>query len=317
MDGNLLNLLKRHLENKKGLILFPGNDMDLRQLNDNLNRELSFPEYSETRGKIGQSDFFLSLGKFDESHPIFSGIFEDESQKFSSPSFNFLVKLRLKPVHDVVMRFSNGEPFLVESNYKGGKSLIFASTADPDWSDLYLKGIFVPLLHRAVMYLARTGKVNDEQIFVGDKISASIASANDIVDLEMERPDGTRQKVAPSINNSALKINFSETDLAGIYRLYQKNNLLGAWAVNCDPNESDFSFLTEAQLKKILGKVVVMDVENAASLTEKIRAVRYGRELWKLLITAAFFLLLIEMWLSRESGTSEKKPEGVIFERNV
>ncbi len=317
VDGNLLNLIKRHLESKKGLILFPGSDMDLRQLNDNLNRELSLPEFTETEGKIGRKDFFLSLGKFDESHPIFSGIFEDEKQKFSSPSFNFLVKFRLKPEHNVVMRFSDGEPFLVESNFQGGKSLIFASTADPDWSDLYLKGIFVPLLHRAVMYLANTGKVSDGQIFVGEKISASIASVNDLSDLEMEKPDGTRQKVVPSIGNGALKINFTETDLAGIYRLYQKKNLLGTWAVNCDPNESDFNFLKEEQLKKILGKAVMMNVAGAASLTEEIRAVRYGRELWKLFAAAAFFLLLIEMWLSRESGASEKKVEGVIFERNV
>ncbi|NOZ62627.1 MAG: VWA domain-containing protein [Calditrichaeota bacterium] len=317
VEGNLLNSLKNHLESGKGLILFPGSDMDLRQLNDNLNRELSLPEFTATEGKLGQKDFFLSLGKFDQSHPIFSGIFENNNKKFSSPSFNFLVKFRLKPEHSVVMRFSNGEPFLVESNFQGGKCLVFASTAAPSWSDFYLKGIFVPLLHRAVMYLANTGKVNEQQLFVGDKIGASVANVGDFAELEMEKPDGTRQKVIPAIKSGALKINFTETNSSGVYRLYQKEKLLGDWAVNCDPEESDFSYFSETQLKKVVGKAVMMNVENVASLTDEIRAVRYGRELWKLFAAAAFVLLLIEMWLSRESGTPKNKKEGAIFERNV
>ncbi|OQX86873.1 hypothetical protein B6D60_05270 [candidate division KSB1 bacterium 4484_87] len=315
-DRNLLNAVKSHLQNGKGVILFPGSDMDLRQFNDNFNRELSLPEFTETEGKLGRKDFFISLGKFDADHPIFAGVFEKKKPTFLSPAFNFLVKFRLQPQHNVIMNFSNGDPFLVESRFESGKFLLFASAADPGWSDLFLKGIFVPLMHRAVMYAANTTREDGKQLFVGDRISASIANVSNFSDLEMETPDGTRKKVIPVIDNGALKVRFSETNGAGIYRLYQKDNLLAVWAVNCNPEESEFNYFSESQLKKTIGTAEMMSTDDVSFLAEKIRAVRYGRELWKLFAAVAFILLLIEMWLSRESEAPEEKTKGAIFERN-
>jgi hypothetical protein len=58
-----------------------------------------------------------------------------------------------------VLRFSGGTPALVEATHGGGKYMLFGFDAGMDGSDLAVSSMFLPLLHRAVVYLAgETGR---------------------------------------------------------------------------------------------------------------------------------------------------------------
>lgn len=260
-NQNLINAVKNHLQNGKGLIFFPGSDMDLRQFNDEFNRKFNMPEFVASEGKIGQKEFFLSLGKFDRDHSIFSGVFEEKNSSFSSPQFNFLLKLKTGENQKSIINFSDGSPFLVESKYGNSRILTFASTADAQWSDLHLRGIFVPLMHRCVMYAANSDQELEKLHYVGEPLNISLQAIKNYQNLEIEKPGGLRQKLVPTLTNNALAIRFKDTDAAGIYKLFQENKLLENLPVNILPEESDLSPVSRDEVEKIVGNSIFIDVE--------------------------------------------------------
>ena len=307
IDGTLLSSVEDHVRAGGGLIVFLGNEVDLRDYNQNLNQKLSLPLFTETIGEIGSRSSFLTLGKIDFSHPIFTGVFEDQKKEVESPLFYFVTKMKLKPEHEKIIEFSNSDPFLLESNAGEGKVLLFASAIDPSWSDLYLKGLFVPLLNRSVTYLAGHAKKSDQTYLVYQELKTDVAGVDNFANFQVEKPDGKLTKVIPQIGEGAYKIKFQDSDIAGIYSLYAEDRLINRWAVNPDPDESDVTAIAENNIKEIIGKGEIISIQKGEELASVVTTSRYGRELWKYLIGIALFFLIIEMILAREPGEAIKE----------
>jgi hypothetical protein len=307
IEASLLSSLVDHINSGRGLIVFLGNEVDLRSYNENLNQKLSLPLFTETVGEMGTRDSYLTLGKIDFSHPIFSDVFEDQKKDVESPQFFFLTKIKLKPQQQSVIEFSNGDPFLVESNFGQGKVMLFTSAIDPNWSDLYLKGLFVPLMNRSVMYLSGHANKSNQNYFVNQELTADVAGADNIVNFQIEKPDGKLTKIIPQIGEGNFKINFKETDLVGIYTLHAGDRVVTKWAVNPDPAESDFTPMDSGELEKIVGNGNIVSIQQGQALASVVSTSRYGRELWKYFIGIALLFLIIEMMLARESGEAGKE----------
>ena len=315
IDGSLLSSIKDYVKSGNGLIVFPGSDIDLRNYNENFLQELSLPSFVETVGEIGTQKFNLSIGKVDFSHPIFSGVFEDKKYQFESPLFFFLTRIKVEPEHEIILKYSNDEPLLVESNFGEGKIFMFTSSLDPGWSDLYLKGIFVPLVNRCVAYLGTRNHSKERDYYVQEEVSALISGVKNYSDLKIKTPDGNFLKVIPKVDQGNLKIVFNETNNSGIYTLYNGENVVTKWAVNINPVESDLKQIPEDEVKQIFGNCYFISSENQSDLARSIKVARYGRELWKYFVGVALLLLIIEMILARESGEKEVSTEYAKFER--
>lgn len=317
VEGMLLSSLIDHVRDGHGLIIFLGEAVDLRHYNENLNQKMALPLFTETIGEMGTRASSLTLGSIDFSHPIFAGVFEDQKKAIESPQFFFLTRMKLSPPHETVMAFSNNDPFLIEANVGRGKVLVFASAIDPNWSDLYLKGLFVPLMNRCVMYLAGHANRSDQQFLINQELSTEGIGFDNLAALEIIKPDGQRIKVIPRISEGNYRVNFKDTDQAGIYSLQAADRLLAQWAVNPDPAESDFTPIDRKELEKIIGTDKFITIEPEQSLANIVTKSRYGRELWKHFIAAALLLLLIEMLLARESNKSLQEVTSEKFERAV
>ena len=307
VDGTLLSSVEDHVRAGGGLIVFLGNEVDLRDYNQNLNQKLSLPLFTETIGEIGSRSSFLTLGKIDFSHPIFTGVFEDQKKDVESPLFYFVTKMKLKPEHEKIIEFSNSDPFLLESNAGEGKVLLFASAIDPSWSDLYLKGLFVPLLNRSVTYLAGHAKKSDQTYLVYQELKTDVAGVDNFANFQVEKPDGKLTKVIPQIGEGTYKIKFKDNNVAGIYSLYAEDRLINRWAVNPDPDESDVTAIDANKIKEIIGEGKIISIQKGEALASVVTTSRYGRELWKYLIGIALFFLIIEMILAREPGEAIKE----------
>lgn len=305
IDGTVLSSIVDQVKAGLGLVVFLGNGVDLRNYNENLNQKLALPSFTETVGEIGTRDVFLTLGKIDFSHPIFAGVFENQKKQIESPQFYFLTKMKLQPHQEKVIEFNNGDPFLIESNFGKGKVLVFASAIDPNWSDLYLKGLFVPLMNRCIMYLAGNANKSSQSFFVNQELMADVTEVSDFTSFQIEKPDGKMTKVIPLVGEGNYKINFKETDIVGIYSLYTGNRLLTQWAVNPDPAESDISPIDSEKLKKIIGNNNIISIQKEEALASIVSTSRYGRELWKYLIEIVLLFLIIEMFLARESANNK------------
>lgn len=309
VEGALLNSLRDHIDAGSGLIVFLGNEVDLRSYNENFNQKFSLPAFTETIGEMGARDSYLTLGKVDFSHPIFSGVFEDKKQEVESPQFYFLTKMKITTQQEAVIGFSNGDPFLVESDFGKGKVLLFTSAIDPNWSDLYLKGLFVPLMNRCVMYLSGNANKTNQNFFVNQDLTTDVAEVDNFTNFQVEKPDGKLTKIIPQIGEGNFKINFKETDLAGIYSLYAEDRLLTRWAVNPDPAESDLTPIAMDELEHIIGGGSIISIQKEQALANIVTTSRYGRELWKYFIGIALLFLIIEMLLARESGETKSEME--------
>ena len=104
----------------------------------------------------------------DLKHPLFfefpsSDINNELPQVFAHTNFNPFGKSK------ELLSLSNDEPLLLEKEIGAGRLLIFSAPLNLAWTDLPLKPMFVPLLHRILVYLSSQVNV-DLEVIVGDTL---------------------------------------------------------------------------------------------------------------------------------------------------
>lgn len=101
-----------------------------------------------TRGTPGR------MGTVDFGHPVFESFRAPRSGDFSSARF---YNYRLGSAEEgaqVLARFDDGAPALLERRVGLGRIMVWTSTLDVTWNDLALKPVFLPFIHRLGATLA-------------------------------------------------------------------------------------------------------------------------------------------------------------------
>lgn len=291
--------LKEFLVVGKGLILFPGTDLDLKKYNNRFLSKLGLPLYTETLGRIGRRDSYLSFGWIDYDHPLFHGLFE-ERRSINSPRFYFLLNSQRDKGENII-NYSNGSAFLQEIRVGGGKVLFFTCAVDLDWSDLPYKAIFAPLIDRCVRYLT-SGRDN---FWTGKSIGEELTHvAKEGGDFWVERPDGARIKVRPKIASDSVILKYNDTDIPGFYRFLVDKRPVAVFPVNLNPEESRLERIDLKNAAELLdGQVIPPKVD----IRNEVLKTRHGRELWRLLLILALSLILLEMLIARENTPENNK----------
>ena len=281
-------------------MIFLGADVNIRNYNEGLHKKLSLPPLTESIMSKNR-DQFLSLGSYDFSHPIFRDVFEVDKNVLS-PSFRFAINLKSTGNIDRIIEFSNGAPFLFESQYQKGRILYATSGVSSDWSDLAMRGIFVLLINRSVVYLAGVTSEEKDDYLVNSEISYHPKSVFQNPDLTMATPAGERVKIRPEVAQGKYFVKFGGTDRPGIYQLLNQDKRLTQWAVNYDPVECENAALAPDELKSMVETDRFFVIENVSDIEKGLTESRFGTELWKYFAFAALMMLLIEMALFREKG---------------
>ncbi len=290
--------LQNYVKLGGGLMVFLGSDVDLRNYNELLHKRLKLPALTRTLKKNSQEQF-LSIGKIDYGHPIFNGVF-DEEKSVESPHVRFAVDVSPDSRVDRIIEYGSGAPFLFESQLQKGRILYVTTSVARDWSDLTLRGLFVPLLNRSVVYLSGAAAAEHEQLLVGSEIefaSERIAAGST---LAMEIPDGTRVRAKPEVAAGRYVVRFNQTWTPGIYKLFDAETLIAQWAVNYDASELKPGTFEIDALDSRLAETQAVVIERDANIAEKLKETRFGRELWKTLVFIALLAILLETVLSRE-----------------
>ncbi|MFQ6114106.1 MAG: BatA domain-containing protein [bacterium] len=288
-----------------GLMVFLGADVDLRNYNEIFHKKLNLPLLTQSVRKTYENEF-LSFGRIDFSHPIFRGVFEGE-KKVESPHIRFALNITSENPLDKIIEFSNGAPFLFESRYRKGRIMYVTTSLSRDWSDLVLRGVFVPLINRCVTYLADASSEGEDEIGVGEEITYYPESKYSSSKMTIERPDGTRLKVKPEVSKGKYFLRFTTTDEPGIYKLRDDAKLVEQWAVNYSLVESEISTFEIADLEKLVAGAQIYEIKDTEEIAEKLKESRFGQELWKYLMATALALLLLEMLIFREKRELNKE----------
>ncbi|MDZ7266650.1 MAG: BatA domain-containing protein [candidate division KSB1 bacterium] len=292
-----------------GVILFPGRDVDLRHYNETLLSRLAIGAFGETMGSLAQPENFMQLGRIDFSHPLFDGVFEnmDDKPRVDSPRFRFAVQMRLLPGTNSIIDYSNQQPFLIERRVGSGRLLLFTSALQEDWSDFAFKGIFVPLLHRSVAYVAQSHDHLQAAATVGSELGSVLRQPAE--ELVVELPTGELLKAPVQVTGQNYHVRVTETAAPGFYQLRDRDRVVHTWAVNFNASELSTPPLAETALAAAAGVSAFAPLSGEGRVREQIQAARYGSELWQIFLLAALLAMIVEMLLYRsraEAGTASR-----------
>jgi len=295
--------LKSFLNKGGSLIIFPTDESDLNSYNREISNIFKLPKIIQIRGEKGNNEKFLTLSNLDFSHPIFKGIFQKENSSINIPHFFLSLSFEKSSKAEHIIEFANRDPFILECKWENGKIILFASALDLTWTDLPVKGIYVPLINRLIHYLASGESTIQRNYIVGNEILYS--SKKEYKDIEIEKPDGSVIKLIPQISGDNVIIRFANTDEPGIYRLYSSKKLIHVFAVNSNPEESDLTKIEISELSEKLKNENIIIITNRDDPVKIIKESRFGKELSKYVIYCVLILLVFEMLLSNERNRDE------------
>lgn len=184
----------------------------------------------------------LSFAPDDSRHPIFR-LFGGAGT-LGNVSFARAALIEAPAHADVIARFADGSPALVEERTTGGRVLVFGSDLNYGWNDFPLQPAFVPFVHETLRYLASSRSARTEYR-VGDV------------------------QAAPAASGSA---SGSPPHMPGIMDLHGRRV-----AVNTDPRESDPARMSADTFQAGISRLNAVAAQEARS---EARAQEDGQGLW-------------------------------------
>ncbi len=256
--------------------------------------EVSSPRSTGSRS----SDDYLLMTDVRMDHPIFRPFSNPHSGNFSSARFFRHVKLTMKDGAEAPARFENGDPALIAMNVEKGRVLIFASSADDESNDLYLKAVYAPLWQQMLRFLENF-REKRRWLEVGDvltpqKLLTEAAMLQSNTDFKSSDAivvlDPNKRRMSPVSDSDAV-----EMDKAGFYEI-RTMNFSSIVAANIQPRESDLAHGNAEEMAAgwMSSRTANFSQDGRIIPEEQDRR----RRIWSLLLIAAVLFLLSELLLS-------------------
>jgi hypothetical protein len=247
-------------------------------------------------GTIGQSvdrmrGTAATLTGLEYGHAVFEPFRAPRSGDFSSARFYGYRAFTPAPDAEVLARFDDGVAALVERRVGAGRVMVWTSTLDLAWSDLPLKPVYLPFVHRVVRHLAAY-RERPTSLTVGQVLElASNPGKDERVALA---PSGQRLPI-PSNQPGVLQLTEQ-----GFYEIRGENASGGPVEVvasNVDLAESDLTPIDPQEIATaVSGGRDGATPEKAAVPSDE--AQEREQRIWWYLLFAGILLLTTETWLA-------------------
>ncbi len=140
--------LGRFVERGGGLLVIAGQHGSWPQDRATVLPAVPGEPVDRTRGQAAR------LVGLEYGHSVFEPFRAPRSGDFSAARFYGYRAMTLQPGANVLARFDDGTPALIERRVGAGRVLVWASSLDLQWNDLAVKPIFLPFVHQVARYLA-------------------------------------------------------------------------------------------------------------------------------------------------------------------
>jgi Mg-chelatase subunit ChlD len=237
------------------------------------------------------------LGALEYSHPVFELFRAPRSGDFSAARF-YGYRATGQATGQVLARFDDGTPALLERKTGAGRVLMWTSSLDLDWSDMPVKPVFLPFVHTLMKYLADYAEA-PASLTVGQVIpaprtvAARTGSANRGGTIAIA-PSGAR--VSVETEDGALVL-----DEQGFYDVRTQGagaDTATALAANVELSESDLSPLDPRELVAAVAGRAPGEIAGLGSPRPSDDAQAQAQRLWWYLLVAGGLLLAGETLLS-------------------
>lgn len=241
----------------------------------------------------------MRLGRIDRNHPLLAPLADAQAgEALQAARFSRYALFRPRPEGErqVLLRFADGAPALLEGRLGAGRVLVWASTLDRDWTDLPIQPAFLPLMQQATRYLARAPMHDPEAAqTVGQRHEIPLHDGD--LRVEVTQPSGKQLAFEKDKVAGRRLLGFEATDEPGIYRVAAagRDGVMRArpdasFVIDVDAAESDPTPIDAARLRAL----------TAGGGAASAQAVPKRRvELWHTLGAALLLLLLGEALLLR------------------
>ncbi len=288
--------LVRYVESGGGLLLFPMASGSMEDY-DELFLQLGG---GTTGGVIRAADGTSLTAQFNHTslqHPVFEGMFADASRSVESIEVHRMVRyIPRGSAETTVIPLSNGDPLLQEIRKGRGTVFAFAVAPDLSWSNLPLRGLFVPLLYRSIQYLSGGGALEGEMLVVGQPASVTVPSTGS--PLHMVAPDG-RDAVPRQRELYGMAVLDMDGMLSrqGVFDIRSNEIVVRRVGVNVDAREPDLRPAEAGEAASILAASLQtrVRVDTTSPSGVLLEAGPAGVELWKLLLVLAIVCLVGEL----------------------
>ncbi len=303
-----------------GLMVFPGMAGRAEQFNTSFASQLKLPTVIGVDGAPPQSpnehmESFVEFDRIELRHPLFQGMFDTpeptgaaqnrgRQRTVESPRIVRSVRYAPSAGSNQIITLTNGSAFLLEHQKESGRILMFAVAPDLAWSDFPLKGLFVPLLHRSISYLAGEQHQSTDHL-AGDEVTIrSVLRTSG--PWTIRNPSMIEVVTTPQSRGAQQSVRFGETESVGLYTISAGTGVIRKFAVNLHADESNTVPSEPSELKALLERTGI--ASSAVSLIDQpqeaqrlVLESRFGVELWKHLLIAALLVALAEMIVARIS----------------
>jgi hypothetical protein len=246
------------------------------------------------------------LGALEYSHPVFELFRAPRSGEFSSARF-YGYRSAPQPSGQVLARFDDGAPALLERKVGAGRVLLWTSTLNLDWNDMAVKPVFLPFVHTVTKYLAdyaeAPASLTVGQVIPAPRHPAGRGAAATRGGTVAVAPSGAR--VAVESEDGALELNeqgFYDVRTAGAGA-----DAAPVLASNVDLSESD---LTPMDPRELLAAVSGRAPGAPAGLNDarpSDESQAQAQRLWWYLLVAGGLLLAGETLLSNRLSTNASR----------
>jgi hypothetical protein len=277
-----------------GIVYFPDCDRDAAVSAALASKYLGLPPFAGVTESSDLNRAFVTLGEIDRQHPLLAPLFERYEQ-LDSPRLKRYCRYRKTSDVTSLLTLENGDIFAGLYQQGDSQGLFFTVPLSATASDFFRKGLYAPLVNRAVEWVA-----------TGRKGTTISAVAGECITMEFPfhasqwRLQTDTQTLYPEVTNRMdgdWLITPSSLD-PGNYAVIGEGRSAGVLTVNINPLEGDIRTECSDEWKSVLqqGAQIVYQGEELAPV---VGAARHGQEMWRYALAGALLLLLIEGTVSR------------------
>ncbi|MCX5648523.1 MAG: VWA domain-containing protein [Planctomycetota bacterium] len=226
------------------------------------------------------------------------------------------VRTDVAAADSVLARLSDGDPFLLEKPFGGGRVLLFTAGATTEWTNFPVRNLFLPLMMR-IVHLAARGQTERRNILAGQPFETNLyPDVKEAVTVEVAGPLGPagetvteNRETLPGASNNLLR--FDKTWNLGYYAysLPQRGDVRGVFSTNPDGTESDLAEIADERLAADLG---ARETHVAASFDDLVSRFQETarRELWQYFLILCLLLAVLEPLLANWMRPEEERSPG-------
>ncbi len=239
--------LNNFLKRGKGIIVIPGIDNEIDSYNRFWHEQMGLPQWTRNLG--GGTDSYLKLQNINTNHPVFAQVWAEKERFQSASRFYTVPAFQANENHNVLIDYNTSHPFMMELNNR--KIMLLGSFITAQESTLQLSGFFPVLLQQTVLYLSNFSHSLINQT-VGDTLRHRVFQPENITDYSLRTP--MNKRYLPDMDDKNSELTFTNTEVPGFYRLYEKDEAVREFAVNLDSRETKGTFLSEKELKELVSE---------------------------------------------------------------